>query len=85
MTLHAVPALHLTLLVPEADQGEQRFSPAVSLKQTVFGDEDFLSPFFSEQPAAPGPDSLSLPESLRNINPWPWEVRRGSQRSTRRP
>lgn len=46
VTLHAVPALHLTVHRSAANQQDQPPNSRIWLKQTVFGDEEFAQPFF---------------------------------------
>jgi len=58
MTLHAVPALHLTIHTTGGNGEQQRFANMPRLRQTVFGDQDFSS--FS--PMRPGPPGSGLTE-----------------------
>jgi hypothetical protein len=72
VALHAVPAVHLTLRMPEGNAGQRRFDLLPSLRQTVFGEQDF-SPFSFPQPGPPGSGLMEF----RGIAPGHYSVMQG--------
>jgi len=72
VALHAVPAVHLTLHMPEGNAGQRRFDMLPSLHQTVFGEQDFSPVSFPQ----PGPAGSGLME-FRGTAPGHYSVMQG--------
>jgi hypothetical protein len=72
VTLHAVPAVHLTLHMTEGMLGHRGFEMLPSLHQTVFGEQDF-SPVSFPQPGLPGQGLMEF----RGMAPGHYSVMQG--------